>query len=389
MNLLFIGHEDDLNGASRSLLALIDELSKDENINIHVLTSYSSGEFIDELKKRNIKIVKENYYRWMIVKSKNPLKWFFKKQLYRVRNLETIIAAKRMVKYVKENNIDIIHTNTSVLNIGALISKYSGIPHVLHIREFGVEDFNMHLIFNEKKSMKFLKENCNKIIAISKSVKKKYEKWFSNDQIKLVYNGISEVYLNSSKKFEVHDDINLIMCGRIEKAKGQEEAIEAINILRKNGYNNIKLKIIGKGDVDTIKKLKVKYQLENYIDIAEYSNDLKSIRTDMDIELVCSKSEAFGRVTVEAMMSKLAVIGANTGGTVEIIKDRYNGLIYEKGNIDDLAKKIEFLIKNRKLIKVYAENGYEYSKKNFTSKINADKIKEIYSNIISERNKRI
>lgn len=382
MNLLFIGHEDDLNGSSRSLLALIDELSKDKSVNVHVLTSYSSGEFVDELKKRNLKIVKEKYYRWMIVKSKNPLKWFVKKQLYRIRNLQTIMAAKNMAKYVKENDIDIIHTNTSVLNIGALISKYSGVSHILHIREYGVEDFNMHLIFNEKKSMQFLKENCTKIIAISKSVKKKYEKWFSEEQLKLVYNGISETYLNNKKNFKKRDYVNMIICGRIEEAKGQEEAVEAINLLKNKGYSNVKLKIIGKGNVEYIKELITKYQLENYIDIVEYTNDLKIIRDDMDIELVCSKREAFGRVTVEAMMSKLAVIGANTGGTIELIKDGYNGLLYEKGNVEDLVKKIEVLIKDRSLIKMYAENGYEYSKENFTSKINADRIKSMYSNII-------
>lgn len=43
------------------------------------------------------------------------------------------------------------------------------------------------------------------------------------------------------------------------------------------------------------------------------------MRKKIDVELVCSRSEAFGRVTIESMMSSNPVIGANTGGTKELI----------------------------------------------------------------------
>ena len=62
MNILFIGHEDYINGASRSLLNIIDALS--ERNKIYVLTSYSSGEFYEELTKRQLSIIVKPYYRW-------------------------------------------------------------------------------------------------------------------------------------------------------------------------------------------------------------------------------------------------------------------------------------------------------------------------------------
>ena len=43
MNILYIGHERDLNGASMSLLGIIDELINYNNI--FVLSSYSDGPF--------------------------------------------------------------------------------------------------------------------------------------------------------------------------------------------------------------------------------------------------------------------------------------------------------------------------------------------------------
>ena len=62
MNILFIGHEHELNGASRSLLGMVSELSKDNSI--HVLTAYKKGEFFEELKKLNIEVIYSKYFRW-------------------------------------------------------------------------------------------------------------------------------------------------------------------------------------------------------------------------------------------------------------------------------------------------------------------------------------
>jgi glycosyltransferase involved in cell wall biosynthesis len=55
---------------------------------------------------------------------------------------------------------------------------------------------------------------------------------------------------------------------------------------------------------------------------------------------MCSRCEAFGRVTVEAMKLGLPVIAANTGGSPELVQHGINGLLYEWGNPLDLAKQI-------------------------------------------------
>ena len=54
MNILFIGHESELNGASKSMLNIIDCLLK-ENHQVHLLTAYNSGSFYEEVKKELLK----------------------------------------------------------------------------------------------------------------------------------------------------------------------------------------------------------------------------------------------------------------------------------------------------------------------------------------------
>lgn len=79
------------------------------------------------------------------------------------------------------------------------------------------------------------------------------------------------------------------------------------------------------------------------------------------------QKEAFGRVTVEAMGSGVPVIGANSGGTVELIKNKETGLLYCQGDYRDLSEKICQFIENAEYRKKIAESGCKLCQKKFWS----------------------
>ena len=350
MKILFVSHEEKLNGATLSLLGMIDELKKNKH-KIFVLTCYKEGPFIDELNTRNIKIIYAPYRRWLIYKPQKKIKWIFKKYICLCLSSINYLSAFKVKKIINNEKIDIIHSNTSVVNIGAILSKICNIDHIWHIREFGEEDFNIHNIYSEKIMFNYFNRS-KYVIAVSNAIKDKYKGKIDENKIKVIYNGISnrnKVVRSFEKK---KNNINLIIAGAITEGKGQIDAVLAINELKNRGYNN-NINMLG--------------QVRN----------LPEIRKNNDIELVCSKSEAFGRVTIEAMMSMMPVIGANTGGTKELIKDKYNGLLYEQGNYKSLANKIEYFIVNRDEIERMAKNAYVFSKE-FTVEKNMKQIYELY-----------
>ena len=380
MNVLYISHERNLGGASRSLLGIIDELK--ENINAFVLTNAKSGDFLDELKKRKVNIIYSKYYWWMSYKANNIIKIFIK---YRIHYFINYISALRLSFIVKKLNIDIIHSNTSVIDIGALVSKFSGIPHIWHIREFGKEDHNIYFNFNSNKCFNFMNKQSSKVIAISEAIYNKYKFYINKYKLCIIYNGIPKscLQIKDDRKFI---NVNILISGYIVQGKGQKEAILSIKELIDLGYNNVKLNIAGRGNQDYISELNglVKnLKLDSNIKFLGYISNMKELRRNMDIELVCSKKEAFGRVTVEAMMSMMPVIGSNTGGTKELIKDGFNGLLYEQGNYHDLANKIKYLLENKDKIKEMGTNAYNFAKENFTAKKNADEIYKLYKEVLN------
>ena len=101
----------------------------------------------------------------------------------------------------------------------------------------------------------------------------------------------------------------------------------------------------------------------------------------MDVGLMLSKSEAFGRVTVEYMFNNLAVIASDTGANPELVNDRKTGYLYKLGDIASLADKMEQLINNRDLLMEMASNGYHYAIQTFPSEKNTTAVYELYQKV--------
>jgi glycosyltransferase involved in cell wall biosynthesis len=355
------------------------EEMKKKGANVYLMVPYRDKSFLLPFRMKGIKVILYKYSWWMKEKGNVKLSKYF------TTFFGNYITAFRVAKRIKEFNIDIIHTNSSVSNIGGLISKLTGIPHVWHIREFGKEDYNLDFLYGEKYAMKFMDKYSSQIIAISNAIYEKYKDYFGNKLI-VVYNGISKNYINTKQGGVEKDPINLLLAGSIMPGKGQLDAVMAVKHIIDSGYTNIHLNIAGsiknKEYYDKIKKVVDENKLHKNIDFVGYQDDLKALRQAANIELVCSKSEAFGRVTVEAMLSENPVIGADSGGTKELIINGYNGLLYKSNDYIDLAEKIKYFIDNKEKMCIMGKNAYNYALNNFTAERNAEELYNIYCKLL-------
>lgn len=374
MNVCYIAHDSNLTGASRSLL---DVLSCCEEYKIKPFVIIPKHGKIEEyLKEMNVEYEVLRYYGE--IKS-SLLKNAIKKAV-------NYSAVRKIMKIMKEKQIDILHNNSILVTVGMQAAQKLSIPYICHIREFGVEDHNLEF-FNPQRIYDYI-EKSEKTIVVSKSVLKKFKNLVPKAEFQVIYDGVSlEQHGQSEKTIFDKENINLLLAGRICVGKGQEEAIKAVElIVKKEGLTNVRLYIVGdgiKGDTyfENIKKYVEESNMEEYVKFLPFEKELYEIRNKCDIGLVCSRSEAFGRVTVETMLSKELVIGANTGGTKELIDDKKNGLLYQQGNFEDLAEKIKMAIKEAEVSRGIAEEGYEHAKRNFLIERNAEEIYKVYEKI--------
>ena len=120
------------------------------------------------------------------------------------------------------------------------------------------------------------------------------------------------------------------------------------------------------------------HNLHNIIHYDGFTDHMYDAFLAADCVCICSENEAFGRVTVEGMFAECIVIGANTGGTVEIIKDGVTGLLYQQGDPKDLGQKISFCLHNPDVVRKIAKRGREMAVGNFSDVSNAEKILAVY-----------
>ena len=359
MNILFVAHEgaENFNGASRSLLGLITRLVDKHNIS--VVIPKSGGMLEKELKAINCRVYVIEYHWWTVQKSKMLIKWLksllFWKFIYCFKNKKAIY---KISKIIKDDKIDIVHSNSSVINVGAESAYRCKVPHVWHLREFQQEDFNMHNLCRYKYFVRSYKEHANAAIAISKAIKNKFSSMIPSDKIRVIYNGI-DLYPHIEKKSDSDDKFKVLLTGRISEAKGTDIAVAALKELHLRGYSDIELYLAGSGNIDEVVSDWKEY--ESNIHLTGQVDDMFALRKEMDVEILCSKAEAFGRVTAEAMSAGIPVIGTNSGGTPELIKDGYNGFLFSTDNYSELANKIELLYKNKDMKLLMGENAYKYA----------------------------
>lgn len=390
ITVLFCFHDGNKNnGGNRSLIDVIDNLLEKKNIEILAAFPVKEGSAIEYLKSKNVYIVPFCYGRWD-----------YHMEDYTPKNLYMILKTLKSFAYtydflyridsvINEFHINLIYTNTMVLPIGMLIKKKYGIPMIWHIREFGYEDHKLGIIGGVNRLYRGMNTYSDKIIMISKSLFDKYSKYVNPEKMQVIYDDISpEFIINQHQILQPNTKCNILIAGTIKPGKGQKEAIQVIQKIIKKGNRNVHLYIAGEKGGEYYKeilKYVQRYKLEENIHFLGYVTDMNSLRRQMDIALVASCSEAFGRVTVEAMLAGMLVIGADVAGTSELICDGVNGILYEAGNLESLEKTIETVIHDADKMRKIAQNGHITAINDYTIGKCSEEIYKIMQELVDEK----
>lgn len=384
MKVLFVPSDNNsTSGAFRSMAFLNRLLNEEHNMQTLVVLPSKEGTGVELLDSLNIKYTFIDSYNW-IIKSDRDITQEDKEKIEKEKLLNNF-AIKKFVELIKKENIDIVHINTTYSYVAAIAGYITRTPVVWHLREFLEED-QKRQIYDKQYGYSIIGK-ATRIITISDALYKKYESILPKEKLQVIYNGIDERDFYKPEKSILNNPEKYIFAcaGAVNYNKGQDCLIKACGLLKRRGIDNFELLLAGKYD-ERYRKIMMdlahNYNIENNVKLLGPRNDVKEIFEKADISFMCSKFEAFGRTTVEAMMSGALVIGANTGGTVEIINDMETGLLYEQGNADDLCKKIQYALKHPEEMKTIAATGRKMAMQKYTAKLNASNIVNVYNDVL-------
>lgn len=384
LNVLFTPSDNsNTSGAFLCMVSLCTQLQRKHGVEPFVVLPYQ-GTGTQLLEERAIPFVLIPSSAWIMMpdyrmKRLLPLRILKKK----IKNLKAVFQIR---KVIAEKQIDLVHNNTSWAYVGAAAALLARTPLVWHIREF-VEEAQGGRYWNRKASRRLM-NRADRIVAVSHSVQQHFEPEFYPGKMLTIHDGINSERFYCPEREILRDTVcTFIMVGGINEVKRQLDAVEACAILKRRGLSGFQLRLVGRPAPEytqRIMQLIAEEGLENSITICGISQNMPEEYAKADIFLMCTKLEAFGRVTVEAMLSGLAVIGAESGGTPEIVQDGETGLLYEVCNSTALADRMEFAMNNREEIRRMAKAGQDFVKKNLTEEQSADQVYALYQSILRE-----
>ena len=384
MKVLFISSDNkNTSGAFLCMTELCKKLRDNYNVEPFVILPFpGSGQNV--LEENNIPYKVIFSFTWLVVKSqKNTLFQKIKRIIAKTYNH---IAIYQIRKVIRKEKIEIVHINTTCTYVGAKAAKKENKLLVWHLREF-LEEHSDLTLWNRPVNNQLI-ASAERVVTISNCLKKKYEKIVPVNQLKMIYDGIDTTQYEGTHNIFQNEIPRFIFVGALYKDKGIEDLLHACAII-KNQNKPFSLWIAGQGEEDYTEYLKsmvIEFGIEQEVDFLGVRRDVNPLMSQSDIAFMCSKAEAFGRVTVEGMMAGCLVIGSNTAATAELVTHEDTGLLYSYGDVNELANRIEYALNNKEIARKIACAGQKYANENFSLDRTILSVYQLYQEMLEEKN---
>lgn len=368
-NILLVHSSNDLYGASKILITIIEILIKSGHSVHLILPEDGPLNKHKSLLNVNLSIINVGVFR------KKYLNFFGLLN----RLIFIIKSTFQIKKIINKHDIDLVYTNTSTIVSPAFAAQLTKTPSIFHIHEIPVGS-NLYTKFLTKLFNLF----SEKIIAVSNSTREFWiKKGVVHNKIIVINNGFNFDF--SSIKKTVNDKVVFTSISRIIPYKGHLFLIELFNKILKERKDLI-LQIVG----DTLpyyenylNKLnsKVKdYKIEKNIIFLGHRNDIKSILHQSDFFIHSPITpDPFPTVIFEAIESKTPVVFSDNGGASEILNQSQNGLLIDHNDIKKSAQLILKYIDDKDLQKRNIDNAVKFISDNFKIQIFSKKINSLIS----------
>ena len=285
---------------------------------------------------------------------------------------------KKLRSTIQKSNIKIVHSHSFIDFLHSwFISLFCPVKVVQTIHGFwGKYHLNILKLLLKVKKIQ--------LIAISKELKKYLvQNGLPENLISLVPNGIE--FANWPLPAQMPDKkFSFGMVSRFGASKDHLTVCKAVSILNKK-IKSFEVHFWGQNENihgAAIKKYILENQLSNVLLHGETQNPAEKLGS-LDVYIASSFKETFGLSMVEAMAQKLPVIASNIPVFAEISENQKTSLLFETGNENDLAEKMELLINNRELRIELGEKAFEAAKK-YSIETTIQKLQDIYFDLLKK-----
>ena len=302
----------------------------------------------------------------------------------------------KLYKYFKKEKPHIVQTYILKPNLyGRLAAKLAGVPVIIsteltlknqaptilkRIRDLFFHPLNA-----------YLNRYTNVIICASEAIKKQWENRVVGKKLKVIYPPFDVSKLENIKalslkeKREKNGNWVVGTVGRLSEEKRHIDLIRAF-VMISNVFPKAKLVIVGNGPLKNyLEKQAKQLALEHKIIFAGFQENVFDWLMEMDIFILCSRSEGLGIAIMEAMAAGLPVVATKVGGIPEIVINNETGVLVEPEKPSELAETVIKLLTNPEKMRKMGENGRARVLTNFLPEHFVVQHDSIYKTLLSTK----
>jgi len=368
-NILYLSPSNRWLGAQISLYVLLKTLDKEKYHPIIVCPS-RKGPFAEVLESAGFHV---EYLRL----------WNWRKYKYILHRWVSVLKIRQLLE---KHQIDLVHCNefwTSPYGYWSVRGK--NIPVISHVR----------LSMTPKKIKDYYLNRQTRIICVCKALVEEFATMTDyRKRVIPIYNGVDLEEYNPQivedegirHQYHISEDAVVIgLVGQISKRKGQDQLIRiAPHLIQR--FSHVRFMIVGssreyeyeKEVHDMIKKMGI----NDYFIFTGELMDMPKVYRALDILVLPSLMEGFGRVVVEAEAMEIPVVVSNAGGLVEVVDPEKTGFIFNLGSNEEMLQYLTRLCEDPELRKKMGKEGRKFVTEHFSQEIMIKKITDLYEEIL-------
>jgi glycosyltransferase involved in cell wall biosynthesis len=290
------------------------------------------------------------------------------------------------ILFLKKRNIDLIHVNylgwRDSITIAAKILK---IPIVLHCRN--------EPVVKNKTTKSWNISLADRIVTVSKKTKETLN-LLPKDYSKAlpIYNAIEVDKFSKGNSIRAElglkdSDFVVGLIGQLSKRKGLKDFVEMAKLVSEK-HSHVEFIVVGEAPAgsqdfaDEMKRLGDILGVSQKIKYTGRRDDVQNIMKSLNVLTVPSYAEPFARVILEAMASKIPVVGSDVSGIPEAVVDGVTGFIIPPGNPVVFAERINQLVEEPELTKNMGMNAFKRAKNEFDMPVLISHISKLYQDLM-------
>ncbi|HTA35284.1 MAG TPA: glycosyltransferase family 4 protein [Solirubrobacteraceae bacterium] len=383
MRVLFVNHTAVVGGGERSLLELLSALALQDDVELLLATPSGALQALAEQRGIATTPIRGTAGSLRLHPLHTPRAL-----------LEMALAAWQVRRAAARHRAEVVHANSIRAGIVLAIARIRGRARIVHVRDC-LPPGRL-----SSATLRLIAASATTVIANSRYTAEAVRSVAPRARLRVVYNAVELTRFDPSRidraaaRAQLGVDgerpVLLGVVAQITPWKGQDTAIEALRLLREDGVD-ARLLLVGAAKfvaaatrfdnedyVARLHQLIERAGLGEHVEWLGERDDVPEVVRALDVLLLPSWEEPFGRAAIEAMALEVPVVATTVGGPAEIVLDGREGYLAEPRRPRAWADAVGAVLQSADRGAAMGHAGREHVEREFTIAQHVASIRAIY-----------